>query len=80
MTREQKELLYQLADWHNQEFYNNMKDHWSAQNYAFNRRCAENIAQLEKEYRNSYGDLPEWKYIDDVWQTLKELKEELEVE
>lgn len=79
MTREQKELLYQIADWHSKEFYNNMKDSWSAQDYAFNNKCARKIQELEKEYRNSYGDLPEWKYIDDVWQTLKELKEELGV-
>jgi hypothetical protein len=80
MTREQKELLYKIADLHNKEFYNNMNDHWTAHNYIFDRKCAEKIAQLEKEYRNSYGDLPEWKYIDDVWQILKELKEELGVE
>lgn len=80
MTREQKELLYKIADWHNKEFHNNMNDIWTAHNYLFDRKCAEKIAQLEKEYRNSYGDLPEWKYIDDVWQILKELKEELEVE
>ena len=79
MTREQKELLYQIADWHSKEFYNNMVDNWNAHNYLFDRKCAENIALLEKEYRNSYGDLPEWKSIDDVWQALKELKEELEV-
>lgn len=80
MTREQKELLYKIADWHNKEFYNNMVDNWNAHNYLLDRKCAENIALLEKEYKNSYGDLPEWKYIDDVWQTLKELKEELGVE
>ena len=80
MTREQKELLYKIADWHNKEFYNNMVDNWNTHNYLLDRKCAENIALLEKEYRNSYGDLPEWKYIDDVWQILKELKEELGVE
>lgn len=79
MTREQKELLYQIADWHSKEFYNNMIDHWSIEDRLFNNRCVQNIQRLEKEYRNSYGDLPEWKYIDDVWQTLKELKEELGV-
>ena len=77
MTTEQKQLLYDIAKWHNYEFYNNMDDHWTDKNFAFSRECSQTIARLEKEYKEKYGDLPEWKYINDVWDTMKELEGEL---
>lgn len=77
MTREQKELLYKIANWHSKEFYNNMDDHWTDVNIITAAECHNNIAKLEKEYIEKYGQLPEWKYIDDVWATMKILKEEL---
>ena len=76
MTKEQKELLYEIADWHSKEFYNDMDDHWTHTNFVFATECTNNIARLEKEYVDKYGNLPEWKYIDDVWATMKELKAE----
>lgn len=77
MTLEQKQLLYEIAKWHNKEFYNRMDDHWTDKNYTFNRECIKTIDELEKEYREKYGDLPEWKYIDDVWAAIKQLEGEL---
>jgi hypothetical protein len=35
------------------------------------------IDRLESEYKNKYGDLPEWKYIDDVWAAINTLEKEL---
>lgn len=77
MTTEQKQLLYDIAEWHSREFNNNMDDHWTAKNFAFSRECHQTITRLEKEYKEKYGDLPEWQYIDDVWTTMKQLREEL---
>lgn len=77
MTRAQKELLYDIANWHSKQFYNNMNDHWTHDNFAFDATCTNTINKLEKEYKEKYGDLPEWKYIDDVWTTMKTLQEEL---
>ena len=37
------------------------------------------IDTLEKEYKEKYGDLPEWKYIDDVWEAIKTLEKELDI-
>lgn len=80
MTREQKELLCEIARWRSNEFYNEMEDHWTATNYYVSNQCSAKIRELEKEYIEQYGALPEWKYIDDVLKTLRELKEELERE
>ena len=77
MTTEQKELLYEIAKWHNREFYNRMEDHWVFENYEFDAKCKDTISKLEKEYKEKYGYLPEWKYIDDVWAAIKELEKEL---
>lgn len=78
MTREQKELLYEIASWRSKEFYNKMDDHWTTQNFQFGMECQQAMNKLEKEYMDKYGELPEWKYIDDVWDFMKATKEELE--
>lgn len=77
MTREQKQLLYEIAQWHSKDFSNEMNDHWTEQNFACSRECAANINRLEKEYKETYGELPKWEYIDDVWNAMKQLEEEL---
>ena len=78
MTREQKELLYEIASWHSKDFYNEMEEPWTATNYYTSNQCNIVINKLEREYKEKYGDLPEWKYIDDVFKTMRELKEELD--
>lgn len=80
MTREQKELLRDIAQWRSNDFYNEMEEPWTATNYYISNQCNLVINKLEKEYKEKYGALPEWKYIDDVLQTLRELKDELERE
>ena len=77
MTREQKQLLYDIAKWHSREFSNRMDDHWTENNYAFDRECTETIGRLEKEYVEKYGELPEWKYINDILDAMKRLEGEL---
>lgn len=78
MTREQKELLYEIASWHSKDFYNEMEEPWTATNYYLSNQCNIVISKLEKEYKEKYGDLPEWKHIDDVFKALHELREELD--
>lgn len=79
MTIEQKKLLYKIAQWHDKDFYNRMEDHWTTENYAVDRECAKTIGALEQEYKEKYGELPEWKYIDDVWAAIKNLERELDI-
>jgi hypothetical protein len=77
MTIEQKKLLHEIASWHSKQFYNEMNDHWTSEDYNYDRQCENNIKKLEKEYKEKYGDLPEWEYIDDVWEAIKSLEKEL---
>ena len=79
MSKEQKQLLYEVATWHNKKFHIAMKDVWDDSDFAYDRECTERIRNLESEYTEKYGALPEWKYIDHVWATIKTLKEELGV-
>lgn len=77
MSREEKELLYEIASWHSKEFYNRMEDHWTTANYRLAEKCTAKLSVLEAEYIEKYGPLPEWRYINDVWQTMNELRGEL---
>lgn len=77
MDGEQKELLLQIAQWHIKDFNNRMVDTWNDKNYIIDSECNNAIRRLEKEYADKYGKLPEWKYIDDVWNTIKDLNKKL---
>ena len=78
MTKEQKELLYEIAKLYSADFYNRMKDNWTTDNYLLDTKYRDEISKLENEYSKKYGTLPEWKYINDVWNAIKQLKEELD--
>lgn len=78
MDREQKELLLQIAQWHIKDFNNDMVDTWSDKNYLIASECNKTIRRLETEYVDTYGELPEWRYINDVLAMAKQLKEELQ--
>lgn len=77
MDREQKELLLQIAQWHIKAFNNEMIDCWKYDNYRIDSECHGAICKLEKEYSDRYGELPEWEYIDDVFNAAKKLRGEL---
>lgn len=77
MSREEKELLYEIASWHSKDFYNRMEEPWEEANYRLADKCQEKLSVLEAEYIEKYGPLPNWRYINDVWKTMRELKEEL---
>lgn len=78
MTREQKELLYNIASWHSKDFYNRMVDTWTDRHYQMDTDCRLNIRILENTYQEKYGALPKWEYINDVWDAMQQLKMELE--
>lgn len=77
MSKAEKELLYEIDNWHIKDFNNRMEDNWSSLNYKIDEECHQMIQQLEKKYTDTYGDLPNWEYIDDVWKAARKLKEEL---
>ena len=79
MIIKQKQLLYEIAKWHNRKFYNEMNDHWSDDDYRFDTECYQIINKLEKEYKEQYGDLPEWEYINDIWDVINALEKELDI-
>lgn len=78
MSREEKELLYEIASWHSKDFYNRMEEPWTDVNYRLADKCQTKLSELENEYLEKYGPLPQWRYINDVWKTMRELKEELD--
>ena len=78
MSKEQKELLYDIANWHDRLFYNEMKDYQNSSDLAYSRACEKKIKELENRYIEFYGELPEWKLINDVWKTQSDLKKILE--
>lgn len=79
MSKEQKELLYKIANAHIEEFYHRMGDSWSGTDYRFSKTIEKKIDTLESEYRKEYGDLPKWEYIDDILKDQAALKQELEI-
>jgi hypothetical protein len=75
MSDKQKKLLYEIAELRSKRFFNDMNDHWSLGDAEFDAKCSQKIDELEEQYKSLYGDLPEWKYINDVWETMEELRE-----
>ena len=77
MSREEKELLYEIASWRSKDYYNRIDVPWNTTNYLLDEKCKNMLSTLELEYSTKYGSLPEWKFINDVWKTMRQLKEEL---
>lgn len=80
MDRQQALLLYEIADAYWEQFCNNMKDSWDYYNYTYDHEISMKIEKLEREYKNKYGQLPEWKTINDVLQAKKEISNKLNEE
>lgn len=75
---EQLELLYEYVNTHVSNFYLEMNDHWSSDDYVKSHNYKNKLNKLLKLYNEKYGNLPEWEYIDDVMNTQKELKKLIE--
>ena len=78
MTKEQRILLYKIAKLHSDEFYLRMEDHWSPAICRKMDEYSRDIDLAEKEYIETYGALPEWKGMEDVWATMEELERHLD--
>lgn len=78
MSKEQQQLLYEIVKWRINAFYNDMKDHWNASDSAIADKCSANIFKLENQYKELYGDLPDWQSIDDIFNARDELKKIVE--
>lgn len=50
-----EEIEAEIADWEQRKFMNQMDDHWGADEYAFDRKCSEMIAQLKKKLEELKG-------------------------
>ena len=55
-----------------------MVERWTDANYKLDEKCRSKLGALESEYTEKYGPLPEWRFINDVWKTMHQLREELD--
>ena len=78
MSKEQKELLLKIAELIVKDFNLEMKDHWSSDDYSQSLEYSMKKDELEKEYEKKYGELKQWNGIDDVYDTVKQLRKELQ--
>lgn len=76
MDQEQKKLLFKIAELMVEEFTLQMKDGWTHTDFVESGMLNRQIREFSKLYKETYGELPEWKFIDDVCATLKELRSE----
>lgn len=74
---EQKKLLLQIAELIVKNFNLEMKDHWSSDDYSQSIELSMKKRELKKQYEEKYGELLPWNSIDAVWETVKQLKKEI---
>jgi hypothetical protein len=77
MTKEQKELLLEIATETIRDFNNEMIDHWDKENYRIAENCREKLDELVAEYTSKFGELPSWPYINDVVSAKETLERNL---
>lgn len=68
------ELLNDIATLLIKDFYLEMNDHWSRNDYTLSKQYNRSINAKKAEYKTSYGELPKWNSIDDVMDERKRLK------
>lgn len=69
----QLELLKEIIDIRSKEFYLQMSDHWSRRDYELSTEYSLQVSKLEKQYIATYGDLPQWGSIDNIWTCRDEI-------
>ena len=77
MENDRRNLLYTICKLHLQKFNLNMKDTWdmlSDSNLSI--ELNHTLRNREKEYKEKYGELPQWKTIDEVQTIIKQLEGE----
>lgn len=74
---EQKKLQLQIAELIVKDFNLEMKDHWSSDDYSQSIELSMKKRELQKQYEEKYGELPQWDSIDAVWEAVKQLRKEI---
>lgn len=67
------ELLNDITTLLVKDFYLEMNDHWSRNDYELSRQYSRSIDEKKLEYKTNYGELPKWEYIDNVMDERKRL-------
>ena len=78
MRFEQKKMLYEIACVYIKCFELDMKDYWTDGDSKKNNEYKQTLIKLEDKYKNTFGDLPEWEYINNVYQAKSELERQLQ--
>ena len=76
MSKEQKELLYKICCLYSQHFSLQMSDIMTEGEKSADDKVCYELAVSKSKYISDYGELPEMKYINDVWDIKKKLEQE----
>ena len=64
--RKMYDLLSDIVSVMYNDFYLEMGDHWSREDYALSKEYRKKLSELKSEFSKLYNELPDWKDIDDV--------------
>lgn len=76
-TQQQKKDLLKLYRLIANQFYLNMKDRWTQDDYQTNKEYDKAIDKAETDYINTYNEKPQAKNIDEIFEQIKILRKEL---
>ena len=76
---EDKKLLLEIANLHASEINLRMKDNLSWDDRKNLNDIYKKIDELEKQYKENYGALPEWETPEDVQNAINELSREVQL-
>lgn len=65
-NRKMYDLLSDIVSVMYNDFYLEMGDHWSREDYALSKEYSRKLSELKSEFGKLYNELPNWKDIDDV--------------
>lgn len=65
-NREMYDLLNDIVSVMYNNFYLEMGDHWSREDYVLSKEYNKKLSELKSEFSKLYNELPDWKDIDDV--------------
>lgn len=65
-NRKMYDLLSDIVSVMHNDFYLEMGDHWSREDYALSKEYIRKLSELKLEFGKLYNELPNWKDIDDV--------------
>lgn len=65
-NRKMYDLLSNIVSVMHNDFYLEMGDNWSREDYALSKEYRKKLSELKSEFGKLYNELPNWKDIDDV--------------